>query len=134
MDICEFEQTKHLMLVNYYNRYITVHNMDRDTTTSAVVDKLESVFCLLGIPNSIVTDNSPTFHSAELGDFFRKLDIQHVASSPKFPQSDGEAERAVQTVKSLMHKNLNLRMALCAYRDTPLANGHSPAQLLLAIP
>ena len=36
----------------------------------------------------------------------------------------------MQTVKGLLNKNVNLQAALCAYRDTPLANGYSPAQLL----
>lgn len=36
----------------------------------------------------------------------------------------------MQTVKGLMNKNVNIHAALCAYRDTPLANGFSPAQLL----
>ena len=63
-----------------------------------------------------------------------KLDIQHITSSPRFPQSNGEAERAVRTVKTLMNKSLDLYAALCMYRDTPLDNGYSPAQLLFNRP
>jgi len=29
-----------------------------------------------------------------------------------------------------MKKNVNIHAALCAYRDTPLANGYSPAELM----
>jgi len=62
--------------------------------------------------------------------FLSEWDIKHITSSPKYPQSNGEAERAVQTVKSLIKKNFIIRAALCAYRDTPLANGYSPAELI----
>jgi hypothetical protein len=82
------------------------------------------------VPNIIVSDNGPPFGSEEMRAFCEKLDIVHVTSSPRYPQSNGEAERAVQTVKGFLKKNVNLRMALCAYRDSPLANGHSPAELL----
>jgi len=59
-----------------------------------------------------------------------KWDVKHITSSPKCPQSNGEAKRAAQTVKGLMKKNVNIQAALCAYRNTPLANGYPPAELV----
>ena len=55
----------------------------------------------------------------------------HCTSSPKFPQANGEAERAVKTVKQFLEKNSDLYIAMLAYRSTPLENGHSPAELLM---
>ena len=130
MDICEKEGRKYLVVVDYYSRYITVHELPQGQQADDVTDKLEGLFCLLGVPNSIVSDNGPPFSSEAFRRFCEKMDIVHVTSSPRYPQSNGEAERAVQTVKGLMSKNVNLRVALCAYRDSPLANGYSPAELL----
>ena len=63
------------------------------------------------------------------------MGYNNVTSSPKFPQSKGKAERAMQTVKELMNKNAHFQAALCAYRDTPLANRYSsPSQLLFNRP
>ncbi|KAL6483174.1 hypothetical protein MHYP_G00080460 [Metynnis hypsauchen] len=58
-------------------------------------------------------------------------DFRHVTSSPYFAQSNGEAERAVKTVKSLLKKNTDPYKALLAYRVTPLHQGPSPAELLM---
>ena len=89
---------------------------------------------MLVIPNTIVSDNGLQFIADNFKRFADKWDITHVTSSPKFPQSNGEAERAVQTVKGLMNKNVHFHAAFCAYRDTPLANGYSPSQLLFNRP
>ena len=50
----------------------------------------------------------------------------------KHPQSNGEAERAVQTVKRLFKKNEDPYIALLAYRATPFKGGYSPSELLMS--
>jgi len=58
-----------------------------------------------------------------------------MTSSSKFPQANGEAERAVRTIKNLLKKCSEKAedpyLALMAYRATPLACGYSPAELLM---
>ena len=60
--------------------------------------------------------------------FAEQLGFQHTFSSPRFPQSNGEAEPAVQTGKNLLKKTIDPYWAL-VYRVTPLQNGYSPAEL-----
>ena len=57
--------------------------------------------------------------------------FEHVTSSPIYPQSNREAERAVRTVKQILSKNQDHQRPLLAYRTTPLAHGVSPAELLM---
>ena len=128
-DVCEFESRQYLVLVDYYSRYIVARKLD-NCEMSTIVKELEEVFCMLGIPHSIVSDNASYYKGEMFQKFLSRWDISHVTSAPLKSQSNGEAERAVQTVKRLMEKNMNLQAALCCYRDTPLESGYSPAQLL----
>ena len=130
IDLMEKQGTTYLVVVDYFSRFITVHPLIESTTSECVVKVLQELFCMIGIPNSVMSDNGPQFTSEVFKRFLQKWDIQHITSSPRYPQSNGEVERAVQTVKGLMDKNINLAAAMCAYRDTPLANGYSPANLL----
>lgn len=60
-------------------------------------------------------------------DFTKEYEFEHVTSSPKFPQANGAAERAVKTVKQLLDKNSDPYLAMMVYRSTPLENGYCPS-------
>ena len=55
----------------------------------------------------------------------------HTTSSPRYPQGNGEAERAVRTIKNILDKAKDPYLGLLAYRSTPLRNGYSPSELLM---
>ena len=76
-----------------------------------------------------MSDNGPQYSSKLFSVFAKSYGFFHQTSSPLFPQANGAAERAVQTIKSLLGKNDDPYLAMIAYRSTPLENGYSPAQL-----
>lgn len=57
-------------------------------------------------------------------------------TSPLYPRSNGQVERTIQTIKSLIKKSLedsqDLEIALLELRNTPVVGNHSPAQLLMS--
>lgn len=62
-----------------------------------------------------------------------QMDYQftHITSSPHHSQANGEAERAVRTIKDLWKKDSDDNRALLAYSATPLEHGFLPTQLLM---
>ena len=92
---------------------------------------LKSIFARHGIPETVVADNGPQYSSAAFGDFSKQYEFDHVTSSPKHPQANGEAERAVKTTKQFLEKNSDPYLGMLVYRSTPLENGYSPSELLM---
>ena len=59
-----------------------------------------------------------------------------MTSSPRYPKSNGLAERTVQTIKRIFTKSKadghDIDLAILTYRTTPLDIGLSPSQLLMS--
>ena len=79
-----------------------------------------------------MSDNEPQFRAEMYKRFAEEYSFKHVTSSPYYPQGNGEAERAVGTVKRLLEKEKDPYLTLLAYRSTPLQNGYSPSELLMS--
>ena len=116
--------------MDYYSRWIEVARLTSETS-EAVIEHMSSIFARHGIPEIVVSDNGPQYTSDAFAKFARVFGFyhHHVTSSPHYPQGNGEAERVVQTVKSLLNKTANPYLE---YRATPLQGGYSPAELLMS--
>ena len=130
-DLFELKGHTYLLVVDYYSRYIEVAHLNR-MTADEVILHTKSIFARHGIPEEVVSNNGPQYSSEAYGDFAKQYQFQHVTSSPHFPQSNGEAERAVQTIKNLIKKDSDPYLAILSYRSTPLKCGFSPSELLMS--
>lgn len=101
------------------------------------------IFAIFGLPKQVVSDNGPPFGSKNFLDFCKSNGIECLKSPPYHPQSNGSAERGVQTIKSALKKflldpktktkswNFKINNFLLKYRSTPTTTTNStPAELV----
>ena len=134
-DIFEFKMHSYLVIVDYYSKYPELCLL-KDKTASTVIKHMKSVFARHGIPDELFSDNMP-FASREFRNFADEWGFVTTTSSPRYPQSNGMSERAVQTMKKLLRKadedNRDPYIALLEYRNTPVTGlAYSPAELLMS--
>jgi transposase InsO family protein len=97
--------------VDYLSGYIEVDRLP-SKRVSDVIYCLKVQFARHGLPLEVVSDNNP-FNAAEFRHFAAAYDFKHTTSSPHYPQSNGRAEAAVKTIKSLFEKAM--AMNICKY-------------------
>ena len=51
------------------------------------------MFCDIGAPDKIISDNARYFTSEEFQDFTLRWSIHHITSSPHFPHGNAHAEK-----------------------------------------
>ena len=129
-DLFHHNGKDYIIAVDYYSRFFEVAPL-KNTTSENIVNHLKSFFCHHGIPEIVMSDNGLQFSVATFSKFVDEWGFTHSTSSPYYPQSKGEAERAIKTAKSLFLKSEYPYLALLFYRTTPLQNGHTPAELLM---
>ncbi|XP_062551120.1 uncharacterized protein K02A2.6-like [Armigeres subalbatus] len=111
----------------------------RQITASTTITILRNIFARLGMPETLVSDNGTQFTSSLFTQFCSTNGIEHVTTAPFHPQSNGQAERFVDTFKRALKKleegkgttDEILETFLLAYRSTPnrsAPEGLSPSE------
>ncbi len=124
-DLFEWKKSTYLLIVDYYSRWIEMCLL-QSLTSESVIQHTKSIFARHGIPDEVISDNGPQYASQQYTKFAEDYGFVHKTSSPYHPQGNGEAERAVKTIKSLFKKDGDPYLALLAYRSTPLEIGYTP--------
>ena len=124
-----------LVVINYKTKY-PVTAVLRKTTSEDIIYQLEKMF---GYPETIVSDNGPQFTSNIIENYFKSRSINHIKSSPYWPQGYSEVERMNRTISKIIKCaytegndwKTELDQFLLMYRTTPHATtGISPAAAL----
>ena len=124
----------YLLVVDYLSKYHKVIRVE-SKSAEATVEVMKTIFARHGIPTTVIADNVP-FNNIYFKEFAKEWQFDLITSSPHFPQSNGLAERNVQTVKNLFKKakesGCDPELALLEFRNTPITGlSDSPAQLLM---
>ena len=134
-DLFAFGGHDYIVVVDYFSKFPEV-SLLRDKTAEGIIVALKSIFARHGVPDTVVADNMP-FASHRIREFADSWGFSVVTSSPRYPQSNGQSEKFVGTVKQLLrkahHEGQDPHLALLQYRNTPVSGlKYSPAQLLMS--
>ena len=64
----------------------------------------KQIFSRYGIPKEVISDNGPEFIGNACKKISKKWDFKHLTFSPVHPQSNGQVEGTIQTIKTTLCK------------------------------
>ena len=133
-DLFYWNKIDYLVIGNYFSKYLIVRRLP-NSSTYTVIKELGLVFTELGRPFVLRSDNGLCYSSREFHNFLGFYQVDHVTSSPHYPQSNGFAEALVGITKKLMEKSVKegkpWNYGLLQYRTTPISSTlPSPLEML----
>ena len=75
------------MVMDYYSRFTEILSLI-ETTSQAVIQKLQSAFARWGIPDELVSDIGTQFKTPIFDEFKAEYGLKHTTSSPHHPQGE----------------------------------------------
>ena len=133
-DLFYWNKIDYLVIEDYFSKYLIVRRLP-NSSTHAVIKELGLVFTELGRPFILRSNNGPCYSSREFHNFLSFYQVNHITSSPHYPQSNGFAEALVGITKKLMEKSVKegklWNYGLLQYRTTPISSTlPSPLEML----
>ena len=133
-DIFYFNGVSYLLLVNYTSRFPVVRKLT-SMTVQHVAGQMKLVLSEYGWQETIISDNRPCYSANTFTKLLKDYSVNHISSSPHYPQYNGLAEKYIQVVKDLFYKaqeeGTDLYKSLMIYRNTPVSCSlQSPMQIL----
>ena len=128
-DIATFKNKDYLICYDAYSNWIELLHLP-SKNIEVIILKLKNIFARFGVPDSVVSDNNP-FNSSKYKTFAEEWGFKPIFTSPNYPQANGLSEKGVAVAKSILSRcENNVEYGLLMYRNTPLASGYTPSQLL----
>ena len=125
VDLLELDKQEYVVTVDVYSKFFEVSHLP-NSESKTVINYIKPQLARYGISEIIVCDNGPEFSIHEFSEFAKQYGLKHITSSaPRYPQSNGLAERAIQTADNIRKK------AKVEGKDYQLGLLASPAQMLM---
>lgn len=127
-----------LVLIDYYSRYQEVKFLN-SISSQAIIKAMKEIFCRLGLPKSLRTDNGRQFVSTEFKNYCANNNIELITTPPYWPQANGEVENMNRSlVKRLKIASVNksnfreeIQKFIFSYNVTPHGTTGSPPTELM---
>ena len=133
-DIFHFESKSYLLVVDYTSRFPIVRKL-KSMSAQHRTKHFRLIFSEYGWLDTLVSDNGPCYVAETFTNLMKEYAVNHITSSPHYPQSNGLTEKFVQIVKNLFYKakdeGTDIYKCLMIYHNTLLeSTSKSPMQML----
>ena len=123
-----------IIVVDTYSKFVDLQHLS-DLSAESTIQSLKEFFARYGVPKVLYSDSGTQYTSFKFKKFSDQWGFKHVITTPKHHQSNGLAERHIQTLKHILKKIIqkgkDKEMALLQLRNMPIGNsGITPAELM----
>ena len=121
-------------MVDYTSRFPIVREL-KSMSAQHVTENFRLIFSEYGWLDTLVSDNGPCYVAEMFTSLIKEYAVNHITSSPHYPQSNGLAEKFIQIVKNLFYKakdeGTDIYKYLMIYCNTQIeSTSKSPMQML----
>ena len=95
-----------IVAVDYFTKWAEAEPLATITEQKICSFVWRAIICRFGIPRALVSDNEKQFDNPKFRDFCAELGIKNYYSSPAHPQSNGQAEVTIRTLKAALKTKL----------------------------
>lgn len=125
---------QYVIIVDTYSKYIEIDKLN-DVKVETTIKSLKKIFAGHGIPRILYSDSGTQYSNSKFKQFANEWSFKHIMTTSIHHQSNGLAERHIQTVKRILKKIVqegkDVDLGLLQLRNIPIdASGVIPAELL----
>lgn len=102
-DLYTIDGNDYLIVVDYSSNFWEIDHLI-DTKASTVITKLKCHFARKGVPEVVISDNSPQFAREQFTILANQWGFEHRPGSPGHQQTNRKAEAAIKQAKHLLTK------------------------------
>lgn len=85
-----------------YRKWVEAIALKRATGPVVANFIRSNILCRFGIPKRILSDNSPSFVNSHVKELCKRHGVDHVKSTPYYPQGNGQAEATNKTLLRIL--------------------------------
>ena len=89
------------VIMDDYSRFPLVENA-YSTAAATLINILENILSIFGIPEEVTSDNGPPFDSLDFKNFSHHIGFCHRKIKPKWPQANGIAESFMKNLDKVL--------------------------------
>ena len=96
-----------LVMVDAFTKFVRAIPLPDNKSQTVAEAIIKNWICIFGVPEFVLSDRGTNLQSMLMELIFEKFDIKPLRTSSYHPETDGESERFIQTMKAMLKSFVN---------------------------